>query len=77
MKTTMTLSSNLNCSIFDIFNQDVDEVIMIINYYLLLGEEEENTQKQSTTKTKAPTRPAASKEVRIKVNDATASGGWF
>lgn len=40
MKTTMTLSTNLNCSPFEIFDQDVDEVIMLINFYLKLGETE-------------------------------------
>lgn len=67
----------MNCSIFDLYNQDVDEVIMTINFYLLLGEEEENTQTQTQTTTKAPTQPVQNKEVRIRVNDATATGGWF
>jgi hypothetical protein len=39
MKTTITIAGNMNTTPFDIFNQDVDEVIIIINYYLLLGAE--------------------------------------
>jgi len=65
MKTTMTLSSNLNCSPFEIFNQDTDEVIMLINFYIRLGDE------------KHETNIASNKEVRIRVNDKTATGGWF
>lgn len=32
----------MNTTPFDIFNQDVDEVIMIINYFLVLGAESKN-----------------------------------
>ena len=66
MKTTMTLSANLNCSPFEVFNQDTDEVIMIINFYILLGDE--NPQ-ETVSKDK--------KVERIRVNDKTATGGWF
>lgn len=69
MKTTLTLSGKLNCSIFEIFNQDCDEVIMLINFILLLGEE--------ANKAETPTKTSNSKDKRIKVNDKTASGGWF
>ncbi len=68
MRTTITLSQNLNCSPFEIFEQDVDEVIMLINFYLILGDEK-GEQKTNTTK--------HSKETRIRVNDKTATGGWF
>lgn len=70
MKTTITLSANLNCSPFDMFNQDTDEVIMLINFYLVLGA----TQSTNNTKT---TPNATKKHQRIRVNDKTASGGWF
>lgn len=72
MKTTMTLSASLNCNPFEIFNQDCDEVIMLINFYIALGDEENTTEL-----TPAPEMRAASKEKRIKVNDKTATGGWF
>ena len=74
MKTTMTLAVNLGCSPFDIFNQDVDEVIMTINFYIILGEQEENTQTTAPT-SKPVIKPK--KEERIRVNDATATGGWW
>jgi len=63
----------MGCNMFDIFNQDTDEVIMTINYYLILGEEE--APEQTTIK---PTyKPKPKKDERIRVNDATATGGWF
>lgn len=68
MKTTMTLSANLNCSPFEIFEQDVDEVIMIINFYIDLGANAESGTNEVVPKTK---------ETRIRVNDKTATGGWF
>lgn len=69
MRTTITLSKNLNCSPFEILAQDMDEVIMMINFYLALGNENRNV------KTKGVTVPK--KEQRIRVNDDTATGGWF
>lgn len=72
MKTTMTLSANMGCNMFDLFNQDTDEVIMTINYYLILGEEE--TPEQTIKPTH---KPVPNKQERIRVNDATATGGWF
>ncbi len=37
MKTTMTLSQNLNVSPFEILDRDIDDVILIINFYIALG----------------------------------------
>ncbi len=71
MKTTMTLAANLNCSPFEIFAQDVDEVIMTINFYLLMSKHPE--AKKSTAK---PTFQSG-EEQRIRVNDKTATNGWF
>lgn len=71
MKTTMTLAANLNCSIFDVMDRDVAEVITTINFFIALGDEQENETPVATKKTKAD------KEKRIRVNDATATGGWF
>ena len=71
MKTTMTLAANLNCSPFEIFAQDVDEVIMTINFDLLMAkhpEAKKNTAKPSIK---------SENEQRIRVNDKTATGGWF
>lgn len=55
----------MNCSPFDVFEQDTDEVIMIINFYIELGTE------------KSYTSTGKKKEERIRVNDKTATGGWF
>ena len=74
MKTTMTLSANLNTSPFEVFNQDTDEVIMMINFYIELGAEQR--QKRPIQKTNK-TQTAIGKPQRIRVNDATATGGWF
>ena len=61
----------MGCSMFDLFKQDTDEVIMIINYYIMLSDEK-------PTETTAPTRrPVGKRQERIRVNDATATGGWF
>lgn len=66
----MTLAGNLNCSPFEIFEQDVDEVIMLINFYILLGEEHKQDGKVEQSKT-------GGKDKRIRVNDKTATGGWW
>lgn len=71
MRTTMTLSTNLNTNPFFVFEQDVDEVIMTINFYIMLGAE----QKQQSPIPKA--NHTKGKQERIRVNDATATGGWF
>ena len=69
MKTTMTLSANLGINPFEILDRDVDDVIMIIDFYIELGAYESTNPKQiANTNTK---------ETRIRVNDKTATGGWF
>ena len=69
----MTLAANLHCSPFEIFDQDCDEVIMMINFYLILGKENGESRKPSI---KQKSRNFGSNE-RIRVNDKTATGGWF
>lgn len=71
MTTTMTLATNLHVSPFELFAQDCDEVIMLINYYLILSE-----HPQETKAAKAMPKTAG-KEQRIRVNDKTATNGWF
>ena len=56
----------MNCSPFVIFDREVDEVITIINFYIELAATENSNE--SVTK---------QKETRIRVNDKTATGGWF
>jgi hypothetical protein len=69
MKPTMTLSANLNTNPFVIYEQDIDEVIMTINFYIELGAEQKASP--ATNKTQK------GKQERIRVNDETATGGWF
>ena len=64
----MTIATNLNCSPFEIFDQDTDEVIMLINFYLYLGEKGHDKNHKKETN---------GKEKRIRVNDQTATGGWW
>ena len=73
MKTTMTLATNLHISPFEIFDQDCDEVIMMINFYLKLGNENNH---ESISAIKPKSAKYGSNE-RIRVNDKTATGGWY
>ena len=73
MKTTMTLANEWKLTPFEIFNKDTDEVIMTINYYIALGD----TQTETVEATQSGTQYSNNKEVRIRVNDKTATGGWF
>ncbi len=66
MRTTMTLAATFGCSPFAIFEQETDEVIMLLNYYLELANDETPRKVNSNTK-----------EKRIRVNDKTATGGWW
>lgn len=67
----MTLAGNLNINPFEIFAQDVDEVIMLLNFYIELGNTKDKTIKQKSNGN------IPDKNTRIRVNDKTASGGWF
>ena len=53
---------------FDLFRQDTEEVIMLINYYIEKGDDTEPTPQHNSS---------GKNEVRIKVNDKTATNGWF
>lgn len=72
MQTTMNLSQSFGCSPFELLKQDCDEVIMIINYYIELGENQPNENNISSTK-----NTVEKTQQRIKVNDETATGGWY
>ena len=41
MKTTITLAGNYNITPFEVMAQDTDEVIMLINYIIDLGQTRE------------------------------------
>jgi hypothetical protein len=66
LTTTDNLARSYNVTPFEIMAQDCDEVILLINYLL---KKAENAPASSTT-------PANEKQY-IKVNDRTATGGWW
>lgn len=68
----MTLATNLHISPFELFAQDCDEVIMLINFYILMGKD-----KSKTPAKKQAYKPQNDKNARIHVNDMTATGGWY
>lgn len=69
MDFTFELSKAFNVLPFEILKQDKDEVIMLINYLIEKGE----TIDTKPNNTKAENKP----EQRIRVNDKTASNGWY
>lgn len=55
---------------FEIFKQDKDEVILLINYMIEKGQD---AQQEAV----APTLIKNNEQKRIRVNDKTATGGWW
>lgn len=70
MDFTVEIGKAFNISPFDILDQDKDKVIMMINYYIEKGQNEPAQQAQ-------PNTIRHDKNARIRVNDKTATGGWF
>ena len=73
MEFTMLIAQRYNVLPFEIMRQDKDSVIMLMNYYLEKSENEPTEQPTQGDKT----RGADDKEKRIRVTNATASGGWY
>ena len=67
MQLTVTVAECCHISAFDVLRQDTDEVIMLINY-LLEKDNDTSSYGSGTTTTK---------DNRVRVNDATATNGWF
>lgn len=65
MDITMTIARNLGITPFQVMREDMLEVVDLINYYIEKSELEPKGEKTET------------KEKRIKVNNKTATGGWF
>jgi hypothetical protein len=63
--TTDTLARSYNVTPFEIMAQDCDEVILLINYLLRKAEQ-----------SPSPAAPNSDKQY-IKVDDRTATGGWW
>ena len=59
---------------FEVLYTDAEDVILMMNYWIEKG------QKDDGSKTELPKLPKykhISKNQRIKVNDRTATGGWY
>ena len=67
MDFTFELSKIYNVTAFEIMKQDKDEVIMLLNYM---------AEKSETTPNARPAQNSE-KQQYIKVNDRTATGGWW
>lgn len=67
----MEISKVFNLSPFEVMKQDKDSVIMMINYYIEKGDNETEETRQRDT-IQHNTRGG-----RVRVNDKTATGGWF
>ena len=63
----MTICRIYQTSPFEIFNADIDEVIMLINYQIEKGKDLSKSHHETYQK----------QEERIRVNDKTATGGWY
>lgn len=68
METTFTLARYFNVTPFVLYEQDTDDVIMTINHYI---------EKAAFASSDPAPVQKKNKQQRIKVNDKTASGGWF
>lgn len=66
MDFTFELSKIYNVIPFEILKQDKDEVIMLLNY---MAEKSETAQKTDM--------PQNNEKRYVKVNDKTATGGWW
>lgn len=69
MEITLNLSKFFGLTPFEMFRENSDEVILLINHYITKAENQVPTEKKAVNK--------SSKEERIRVNDKTATGGWF
>lgn len=72
MDFTVEVSKTFNLSPFDVMRQEKDDVIMLINYFIQKGERTDTESKTETVK-----KRNGKKVERVRVNDKTASGGWF
>ncbi len=70
MDFTCELCKAFGMTPFFVLQQERDEVIMLINYFIQKGDDD------NKKKTTAPV-PAVPKQERKRVNFKTASGGWF
>lgn len=67
----MTICKTHHMTPFELFKQDVFEVIMLINYYIAKG----NAKPREAART--PHRGNGAQPVRVRVTEKTATGGWY
>lgn len=67
---TMNICRNNSMSLFDLLKEDIENVIVYINFHLDFAENKDFEALKSSNKT-------IKKEERIRVNDKTATGGWY
>lgn len=66
MELTFAIAESLKMTPFDVLNQDAENVILTINYMAEVGIEDNKNENNDKKKVE-----------RIKVNSATATGGWW
>lgn len=69
MDFTVELAKSFNLSPFTILDEEKDKVIMLINYFV----EKSDTEEPASI----PAKKTYDEPEKIKVTDATASGGWW
>lgn len=74
MDFTVEMAKTFNLSPFSVLEQDKDHVIMLINYFIEKGQNDPQEQEQTH---KTENKRARAQNGRIRVNDKTATGGWF
>ena len=72
MEFTAEVSRAFNTTPFFVFEQNADDVVMLINYFIEKGETSNSGNAQNFTNDKKEKKPK-----RIKVNSQTATGGWW
>lgn len=73
MEATVNLSRTHSISPFELFKQDAEDVIMLLNFYIEKSEE----TPQAGNEGRKTTAKQSDKPVRVRVTDATATGGWY
>ena len=67
----MLFADKWNVSPFEVLEKDIDDFIMIANCMIAKNEKTPQGSKYADGK------KGSKKETRIRVNDKTATGGWF
>lgn len=65
MEVTMTIARSFSISPFEVMKEDAADVVMVVNHFI-----------EKAGEGPADPRPER-KQTRKKVNDKTATGGWF